>query len=145
MEVPKDCSLADDFLRSAGIERTIAARGLCFFWGGEDFVLKVMPLSVQLCRVKHLTSLLFHTSSDAAPGTSCSSSGFSFSVSHHGTVVVQWYSLLLATQPCRLGTLRILYRGSNWAQRGFCLLLLLTTLEQCPLSLPVGWDWCNGS
>ena len=40
MEVPKDCSLADDFLRSAGIERTIAARGLCFFLGGGGLCFK---------------------------------------------------------------------------------------------------------
>ena len=59
-----------------------------------------MPLSVLLCRVeKYLTLLLFHTSSDPALDTSSSSSGFSFSVFHHGAVVVQRYSLLATSLP----------------------------------------------
>lgn len=109
MEVPKDpCSLADDFLRSAGTERTIAVRGLCF----KGHATECPP--VQTGEAPDLAPL--YTSSDPAPDTSSSSSGFSFSVFAHGTVVVQWYSLLLATQPSGLGTLRILHRGSNWVE-----------------------------
>lgn len=36
-------------------------------------------------------------------------------------------------------------KEQSGAQRGFCLFLQLNTWEQCPLSLPVGWDWCKGS
>lgn len=36
-------------------------------------------------------------------------------------------------------------REQSGTQRGSCLLPLLNILEQCPLSLPVGWDWCKGS
>lgn len=74
----------------------------------KGFVLKVMPLSVHLCRLeKHLTLLLFMPLLTLPQIPPLPLLVFSFSVFAHGTVVVQWYSLLLATQPSGLGTLRI--------------------------------------
>lgn len=86
--MPKDpCSLADDFLRSAGTKRTIAVRGLCF----KGHATECPP--VQTGEAPDLAPL--YTSSDPAPDTSSSSSGFSFCLSSWnsgGTMVFSSFS-----------------------------------------------------